>query len=107
MLSSYVRYFNARYDRRGSLLRAKTKGKPAYTDFIPDDWELEEDIPFTNYIPYIKTCFQYIHQNPVEDGLVLNAQDWAYSSAPDYAGIRDEGICNYKLAKRLIGIELL
>ena len=28
----------------------------------------------------------YIHQNPVEAGLVFRAQDYLFSSAADYAG---------------------
>jgi len=28
----------------------------------------------------------YIHQNPVEEGLVFRAEDYVYSSANDYAG---------------------
>jgi REP element-mobilizing transposase RayT len=28
----------------------------------------------------------YIHQNPVEEGLVFRAEDYVYSSAIDYAG---------------------
>jgi hypothetical protein len=28
----------------------------------------------------------YIHHNPVEEGLVFNAEDYVYSSATDYAG---------------------
>ena len=28
----------------------------------------------------------YIHQNPVEEGLVFKAEDYMYSSAYDYAG---------------------
>ena len=28
----------------------------------------------------------YIHQNPVEEGLVFRAEDYVYSSASDYAG---------------------
>ena len=28
----------------------------------------------------------YIHQNPVEEGLVFKAEDYMYSSAVDYAG---------------------
>ena len=28
----------------------------------------------------------YIHQNPVEEGLVFRAEDYRYSSAADYAG---------------------
>jgi predicted ATPase len=28
----------------------------------------------------------YVHQNPVEEGLVFRAEDYVYSSAIDYAG---------------------
>ncbi len=28
----------------------------------------------------------YIHQNPVEEGIVFRAEDYLYSSATDYAG---------------------
>jgi len=107
MLSSYVRAYNLRYDRRGSLLRAKTKHKPAYTDFIPNDWDLKEEIPFTQFIPYIQVCFRYIHRNPSEAGLVDSPELWKYSSAPDFAGLRDNGICNYQLVERILGIKRL
>jgi REP element-mobilizing transposase RayT len=30
----------------------------------------------------------YIHQNPVEEGLVFRAEDYVYSSAIDYAGAK-------------------
>ena len=30
----------------------------------------------------------YVHQNPVEAGLVEHAEDYLYSSARDYAGIK-------------------
>lgn len=107
LLSSYVRYFNTKYNRRGSLLRAKTKAKPAYTDFIPESYELKDTDPFTRYIPYIKVCFRYIHNNPNEAGLVDHPADWPHSSAKDYAGLRNELLCNYELAERLLGIERL
>lgn len=107
LLSSYVRYFNAKYDRRGSLLRAKTKSKPAYLDFIPEDFELAEDDPFTRFIPYVRVCFRYIHNNPNEARLVDHPVEWPYSSAADYAGLRNDDICNYALAERLIGIKRL
>ena len=32
----------------------------------------------------------YIHQNPVEEGLVYRAEDYVYSSASDYPG--DKGL---------------
>lgn len=107
LLSSYVRYFNNKYNRRGSLLRAKTKAKPAYTDFIPEAEELEENVPFTQHIPYVKVCFRYIHNNPNSAGLVDSPEEWYYSSAPDYAGVRNENICNYALTERLLGITRL
>lgn len=34
----------------------------------------------------------YIHQNPVEEGLVYNPEDYVYSSARDYAG--EKGLIN-------------
>ncbi len=34
----------------------------------------------------------YIHQNPVEEGLVFRAEDYVYSSATDYAG--NKGLLN-------------
>lgn len=33
----------------------------------------------------IKQKIDYVHQNPVEAGLVYKAQDYIYSSARDYA----------------------
>ncbi len=105
LLSSYTRILNRQYDRRGSLFRSKTKYKPAYADFIPDDWELLEDIPFTQLLPYVKTCFDYIHDNPGNAGMVRRSTEWPYSSAADYAGLRNGTLCNYELAERLIGVQ--
>jgi hypothetical protein len=31
----------------------------------------------------------YVHRNPVERGLVEVAEDWVWSSAGDYAGVRE------------------
>ncbi|MDA3778747.1 MAG: hypothetical protein PF487_00705, partial [Bacteroidales bacterium] len=46
-----------------------------------------------------QVCFNYIHQNPVKAGLVKNAVDWEFSSAVDYAGLRDGKLVNKPLAK--------
>ena len=104
LLSSYTRTVNKSFNRRGSLFRAKTKYHPAYSNFIPADEELDEDVPFTRYIPYVKKCFDYIHANPVAAGLTRAATEWPYSSAQDYAGIRAGTLCHYALAERLIGV---
>jgi putative transposase len=34
----------------------------------------------------IREKIEYIHQNPVRRGLVVNPSDWVWSSARDYAG---------------------
>lgn len=36
----------------------------------------------------IQQKIDYIHSNPVEEGIVFRAEDYRYSSASDYAGIR-------------------
>ncbi len=105
LLSAYTRSSNQVHGGRGSLFRAKTSYKPAYADFIPEAWELKEDIPFTQFVPYLRICFDYIHDNPTTAGLVKESTDWAYSSAADYAGLRDGTLCNYALTERLLGIK--
>ena len=107
MLSSFVRKVNGRYGGRGSLFRPGTRYVAGYKNFIPENEELDTDTPFTHFIPYLKTCFRYVHNNPVAAGLVPHATDWNYSSALDYAGQRDLGICNYDLTERLLGIRRL
>ena len=39
---------------------------------------------YSNHV--ISQKLRYIHQNPVEEGLVFRAEDYVYSSAVDYAG---------------------
>jgi REP element-mobilizing transposase RayT len=39
----------------------------------------------------------YIHQNPVEEGLVFRAEDYVYSSAANYAG--EKGLLNVTVVK--------
>ncbi len=105
ILSSYCQAINKETRRRGSLFKAKTKAKPGYEDFYPDYAMLAGDEPFTLFIPYLTTCFHYIHDNPVKAKLVDYPEEWAYSSAMDYLGYRDSGICNFELAQQLLGIK--
>lgn len=39
-----------------------------------------------NYM--LEQKLNYLHQNPVENGFVINAEDYLYSSAGDYAGVK-------------------
>ncbi len=46
----------------------------------------------------IQEKINYVHQNPVEEGLVFRAEDYRYSSAIDYSGERGL-LANILLAK--------
>ena len=66
--SNYTLAFNKRNSKTGSLFRPKFKSKLVDTS---DD-------------RYLRTCFHYIHQNPLKAGLVQKMEDWKYSSFNDY-----------------------
>lgn len=86
LLSSYATAINRQQHTSGSLFRQKTKAK-----------SLEQ-----GSINYTRTAFHYIHQNPLEAGLVKSLNDWEYSSFKDYAGLRKGTLCNQELAQKLI-----
>ncbi|MGB1217499.1 MAG: transposase, partial [Saprospiraceae bacterium] len=96
MLSSYTRAINKRENRSGSLFRPKTKAKP----FIINEF-MTVDHKDWNKLDYANYCFQYIHQNPVKAQLVTKAEEWIYSSAKDYAGLRKGTLCNQVFTKEL------
>lgn len=87
--STYAQYINKKQNRTGSLFRQKAKAKS-----MSDG---------SNNYSYI--AFHYIHQNPLQAGLVKKLEDWKYSSFNDYAGLRDGTLCNKELGKQLIGLE--
>ena len=67
---SYVRYFNQRHGRSGTL------------------WEGRYRSTLIQSERYLLACMAYIDLNPVRAGLVTNAADYAWSSYAHYAGIR-------------------
>ncbi len=88
MATGYSMYFNAKYERTGSLYESKFKSR-----YVDSD-------------EYLKYLFAYIHLNPVklidltwkEEGIkdptaaYEYAKNYQYSSLPDYLGIvRKEG----------------
>ena len=66
----YVRYFNDRYGRTGTLWEGRYKS----TLIEPER--------------YLLACMAYIDLNPVRVGLVVQARDYAWSSHGHYAGLR-------------------
>ena len=87
--SNYATYFNRNFERSGSLFRQRTKAKSLS--------EGDEHYGFT--------AFHYIHQNPLEAGLVSRMEDWLYSSFIDYLKLRNGTLCDQDLAHKIIGFD--
>ncbi len=85
--SSYAKGINRQQNKTGNLFQQKTKAKLT---------SAKEN--------YSVTAFHYIHQNPFASGLVRNPEDWAYSSLPDYAGLRTGTLCNREKAYELLDL---
>ncbi len=103
MLRSYTRAIQKQENRTGSLFQNRTKAICLTTPTgIESAWFQ------TNYgtqlntihpeMGYPQVCFNYIHSNPAKHGLVASNTDWIYSSAKDYASLRNGKIINKKVA---------
>lgn len=69
---SYVRYFNSAQKRTGTL------------------WEGRYKSTLIQAERYLLACMAYIDLNPVRAGLVLQAQDYPWSSHGHYLGLRTD-----------------
>ena len=67
---SYTKAINKRYDRVGALFQGQFQAV---------------QVDRNEYLLHLS---RYIHLNPVEAGLVRQAQDWEFSSYREYAGLR-------------------
>lgn len=85
LLSSYSKYYNFRYNRKGNLFQQKTKSKLVESD------------------AFQVLC--YIHQNPWKAGLVTEMEEWTFSSFRDFIGMRNGTLCNIQLATELLAIQ--
>jgi putative transposase len=90
LLSSYAKAINKRHKRSGSLFKQNTKAKRTSSDAFKMDYTL--------------WCFIYIHNNPVEAGLVSSPGKWAFSSYREYLGKVPEPLCNIELGKELLSL---
>jgi putative transposase len=103
LLRSYTRAINKQQNLSGSLFRKNTKAECiTCPEGIAPSWFMENGITtYINLLPeddYPQVCFNYIHNNPVKAKLVQKAEDWEFSSAMDYAGIRNGHLINRKTA---------
>lgn len=102
LLSGYTKAINKQQERSGSLFRPKTKAKNGWIDeFVTLD-SPHKDLLFKPENNYAWQCYNYIHKNPVKAGLVDIETDWEFSSAKDYAGLRNGTLCNKSLATEIL-----
>ena len=100
LLRSYTNAIQKQEGRTGSLFQSKTKAiclSNGKIDGIGNDFK-EYDNSQNNYP---KTCFHYIHQNPVKAGLVKKCKEWGYSSFQEYEKISPNNLVNLSLAEEL------
>ncbi|MFC2137203.1 transposase [Bacteroidota bacterium] len=90
LLSSYTKAINKQYGKRGKLFTHNTKAK-CLNDFSDNN--------------YLKTCFFYIHQNPITANLCNDLADWPYSSFNEFIGLNIYGLVNKKLALEIINYD--
>lgn len=69
--SSYVYYYNHKYQRDGHLFKERFKSEPV------------------NDMAYFTVLLRYIHQNPLKAGIVEKVKDYEYSSWGEYQGTVD------------------
>ena len=105
MLRSYTNAINKQEKRSGSLFRKQTKAECVNCpnglspSFINTKSGTLLSAP---HMEYQQVCFNYIHNNPVKAGLVNNQTDWEFSSAKDYAGLRNGLIIRKEITKKFI-----
>ncbi len=103
MLRSYTRAINKQEKFTGKLFREKTKAECLNCpNGVTPNFFIKKGGTSINIqnseIQYPQVCFNYIHQNPVKANLVSIETDYEFSSARDYAGIRDGKLINKKAA---------
>jgi putative transposase len=101
MLMSYTQGVNKQMNRTGSLFRQHSKINDGWDENIITSTSKNRELIFVPDNHYGAICFEYIHMNPVKAGLVSSPEEWAFSSAKDYKGLRSGTLCNQNLAKEL------
>ena len=107
MLRSYTRAINKQENRTGSLFKPHTKAEciNCFRGVAPSF--IRSDVLINYHLSekqYPEVCFNYIHQNPVKAKLVNNVVEWEFSSARDYAGLRNGKLINKVIAKEYVDI---
>lgn len=87
MLRSYTRAINKQEGIYGSLFQQATKAKQIKSN------------------DYLLNCFNYIHRNPLNDGLVKKLEDWRHSSFPFYIGKKESSLVDIEETNQYLGLD--
>ena len=107
MLRSYTRAINKQQKTSGALFRESTKAECVNCiDGITPSFLISQGITYINHSEpekqYPQFCFDYIHNNPIKAGLVNDINNWEFSSASDYYGIRNGTLINKSVTKEYL-----
>lgn len=99
MLRSYTQAINKAEGWSGSLFRSETKAEcinrpKGITPSFINTSGATQFVQFDPAKDYPQICMEYIHQNPVKANLCKNPTDWEFSSAADYAQLRNGKLIN-------------
>ena len=99
---SYTVALNNQKKWSGSLFRKRAKAKDGWiNEFVTVTKNGKEDFRFMSGNNYGYLCLKYIHQNPVKAKLVKQATDYKWSSAREYAGLRNGTLCNLEMGRTM------
>lgn len=102
--SSYGRAINKMNQWSGRIFKDNCQAKDGWIDeFVTLSKNGKNDFRFELGNSYGYQCLNYIHENPVKAKLVGQATDYKWSSAKDYANLRNGSLCNVKLGNELLG----
>lgn len=82
----YAYWYNNKYQRIGHLFQDRYKSEP-----VEDD-------------AYLLVVIRYIHQNPLEAGIVKGLEDYPYSSYSDYVNAHDDALTDTGLISSMMSI---
>jgi len=101
----YTRAINKENGWSGSLFRNECQAKDGWIDeFVTLKKNGKEDFRFLSGTNYGFLCFNYIHNNPVKAKLIDQITDYKWSSAKDYARIRNGTLCNLDIGRNLVQV---
>lgn len=101
---TYTRAINKENGWSGSLLREKCKAKDGFIDEFITLKKANGKIDY-RFLPgtdFAYQCIIYIHENATVAGLVSESIAYKWSSARDYAGLRNGTLCNLEMGREII-----